>query len=244
MPDASSNFGYMLMSVKPGMVFISLKYTRQDIHFLRTFDIKMLVIACGTISTVALELLSGEYDMPIIGVARASSFRAAKATSNGKIGLIGTEASVKSGAYERYISEYNPGARVFSNPCPLFVSLVENGRTKRGDVVIETVTAEYLTPLKEAGVDVLVLGCTHYPLLSQVIGGFMGPEVRLIDSGAEAADYVSGVLMMTEKLAARDRPGTQKYFVSDSVESFVSLASIYLNRDVDGAVNFVDIGTY
>ncbi len=111
---------------------------------------------------------------------------AAQATRSGSIGLIGTQASIRSGAYERLIRAENPAARVLAQPCPLFVPLVENGRFRPGDVVIETVAAEYLAPLKAAGVDTLVLGCTHYPLLEEVIGAYMGPEVRLINSGAEA----------------------------------------------------------
>ncbi len=221
-----------------------LSYTRQDIRFLRSFDIKAIVVACGTISTVALDLLSGEYDIPIIGVLRASAYRAAKLTENGRVGLIGTQATVASGEYERMITEINPDAVVFSAACPLFVPMVENGRTSRGDIVIETVAAEYLAPLKSAGVDTLILGCTHYPLLSDVISAYMGGGVRLINSGAEAASYAASVLTMTEKLSSADGTGSAQYFVSDSVTGFTELASRYLSRDVEGAVTFVEIETF
>ena len=150
-----------------------VKYARQDVAFLRTFDLKTIVIACGTVSTTALDVLAAENPIPVLGVV-APAARAA-------------QASIRSGAYERLIRAENPAARVLAQPCPLFVPLVENGRFRPGDVVIETVAAEYLAPLKAAGVDTLVLGCTHYPLLEKVIGAYMGPEVRLINSGAEGA---------------------------------------------------------
>ena len=162
-----------------------VKYARQDVAFLRTFDLKTIVIACGTVSTTALDVLAAENPIPVLGVVAPAARAAARATRS--IGLIGTQASIRSGAYERLIRAENPAARVLAQPCPLFVPLVENGRFRPGDVVIETVAAEYLAPLKEAGVDTLVLGCTHYPLLEKVIGAYMGPEVRLINSGAEGA---------------------------------------------------------
>ena len=160
-----------------------VKYAQQDVAFLRTFDLKAIVIACGTVSTTALDVLAAENPMPVLGVVAPAAEAAARATRNGKIGLIGTQATIRSGAYERLIHGENAGARMLSQACPLFVPLVENGRFRPGDVVIETVAAEYLAPLREAGVDTLVLGCTHYPLLEEIIGAYMGPAVRLISAG-------------------------------------------------------------
>ena len=206
-----------------------VKYARQDVAFLRTFDLKTIVIACGTVSTTALDVLA----------ARA----AARATRSGSIGLIGTQASIRSGAYERLIRAENPAARVLAQPCPLFVPLVENGRFRPGDVVIETVAAEYLAPLKEAGVDTLVLGCTHYPLLEKVIGAYMGPEVRLINSGAEGARAAADCLRERDALAGPGR-GSCRCFVSDRQEDFSRLASTFLGWDVAQAVEQVDISQY
>ena len=217
-----------------------IKYARQDVAFLRTFDLKAIVIACGTVSTTALDLLSEENPIPILGVVEPAAVAAAQATRSGAIGLIGTQASIRSGAYERCIARENPAARVVAKACPLFVPLVENGRVHRGDVVIETVVAEYLTPLKEAGVDTLVLGCTHYPLLEEVIGAFMGPEVRLINAGAEGAREVARRLTGADALASRAR-GTARYFVSDTVDDFARLATIFLREDVVGQVQQVDL---
>ena len=152
---------------------ILLKYARQDVRFLRSHDIKAILVACGTVSTTALDVLAAENPIPVLGVVAPAARAAARAPRSGSIGLIGTQASIRSGAYERLIRAENPAARVLAQPCPLFVPLVENGRFRPGDVVIETVAAEYLAPLKEAGVDTLVLGCTHYPLLEKVIGAYM-----------------------------------------------------------------------
>ena len=220
-----------------------VKYARQDVAFLRTFDLKAIVIACGTVSTTALEVLAAENPIPVLGVVAPAAAAAARATKNGRIGLIGTQASIRSGAYERLIQAENPAAQVLSQPCPLFVPLVENGRFRRGDIVIETVAAEYLAPLQKAGVDTLVLGCTHYPLLEEVISAHMGPEVALINAGAEGARAVARALEGADALSARSR-GTYRYFVSDRQEDFSHLASIFLGWDVTEAVGQVDISQY
>ena len=161
-----------------------IRYARQDVAFLRSFDLKAIVVACGTVSTTALPILQAEAEgFPIFGVVESTARQAADATRNGKIGLIATRASIRTGAYQAVITRLRPEAQVSALACPLFVPLVENGRTQPGDVVIETVAAEYLAPLKAEGVDTLVLGCTHYPLLKEVIRNFMGADVTLIDSG-------------------------------------------------------------
>ena len=207
-----------------------VKYARQDVAFLRTFDLKAIVIACGTVSTTALDVLAAENPIPVLGVVAPAARAAARATRSGSIGLIGTQAE-------------NPAARVLAQPCPLFVPLVENGRFRPGDVVIETVAAEYLAPLKAAGVDTLVLGCTHYPLLEKVIGAYMGPEVRLINSGAEGARAAADCLRERDALAGPGR-GSCRCFVSDRQEDFSRLASTFLGWDVAQAVEQVDISQY
>lgn len=219
-----------------------IKYARQDVAFLRTFDLKAIVIACGTVSTTAIEVLAEENSIPVLGVVEPAALAAAKHTKSGRIGLIGTQASIRSGAYERYIHTVNPAAQVKATACPLFVPLVENGRFRPGDIVIETVTAEYLTPLREAGVDTLVLGCTHYPLLETVIRNFMGPDVTLINAGAEGARAVAQALKDQGNLARREVPGHCRYFVSDRVEDFAQLASLFLGWDVTEDVTQVEIG--
>lgn len=220
-----------------------VRYARQDVAFLRTFDLKAIVIACGTVSATALDVLEAEEPIPVLGVVVPSAQAAVEATRNGRIGLIGTQATIRSGAYERHIKARMPEAQVLAQPCPLFVPLVENGRFRPGDVVIETVAAEYLAPLKEAGVDTLVLGCTHYPLLREVISAYMGPEVALVDAGAQGARAVMERLEQADALADRER-GSCRCFVSDRQEDFSRLASIFLGWDVTGAVEQIDISRY
>jgi len=221
-----------------------IRYARQDVAFLRTFDLKLIVIACGTVSTTALEILANENPIPVLGVVAPAAAAAAQATCNGKIGLIGTQASIRSGAYENLIRKADPAAQVTAQPCPLFVPLVENGRFKPGDIVIETVAGEYLAPLKEAGVDTLVMGCTHYPLLEDVISAQMGPAVRLINAGAEGARAAAARLAADDALSGKTEGGSCRYFVSDRQEDFSRLASVFLGWDVTGTVGQVDISCY
>ena len=192
---------------------IITKYARQDVAFLRQYDLKSIIIACNTVSAIALDLLSEENDIPIIGTVEPACRRAMTMTQTGRVDL-------------------------FTQACPLFVPLVENGRVHRGDVVIETVVKEYLTPLKDAGVDTLILGCTHYPLLEEVIGDFMGPDVTLIDSGAEAANLAS------TQFDPNEGTGTTQYFVSDDPQGFDQLAELFLQEKVDVGAELVDISRY
>ena len=140
---------------------ILLRYARQDVHFLRSFDVKALLVACGTVSTNALPVLAAENDIPVLGVVKPSCAAAAAATRNKRVGLIATAASVRSGAYERCLAALDGTIQVYVKACPLFVPLVENGRFRPGDPVIETVAREYLEPLRATGIDTLILGCTH-----------------------------------------------------------------------------------
>ena len=220
-----------------------LKYARQDVRFLRTFDLKAILIACGTVSTTSLEALQAENPLPIVGVVEPTCRRALLVTKRKKVGVIATLASIRSGAYEAVLRRLDPSVEVYGKACPLFVPLVENGRFRPGDVVIETVAREYLAPLREAGVDTLVLGCTHYPLLTDVIGAVMGPGVSLVDVGAEAARACRDLLAAEDALA--DRPaGSVRFYTSDRAVNFQRLASLFLGEEAGGAVEQVDIFQY
>lgn len=214
------------------------RYTRQDVAFLRTFDIKAIVVACNTVSAVALERVAAEIDVPMIGVVWPACRKALAVTKTGRIGVIGTPATVRSGVYERFLHRARPALEVFTQACPLFVPLVENGRVQRGDIVIETVVAEYLAALRAQDIDTLILGCTHYPLLREVISAYMGSHVHLIDSGAEAADHARQMLIPAEGR------GKTQYFVSDDPESFRSLAGLFLNGEIADEVGHVEIAKY
>ena len=221
-----------------------LKYARQDTRFLRGFDLKAIVIACGTVSTTALDTLRQESDIPIFGVVEPAARAAAHVTGNGRVGLIGTKASIRSGAYERALAALRPGASVTPKACPLLVPLVENGRFQPGDVVAETVVSEYLTPVKAAGADTLILGCTHYPLMKPVIGAHMGPGVALVDVGEQCARWVKKQLEWDGLRNARPGAGRHRFFVSDSAGDFSELASVFLGEDVHGGVEQIDITAY
>lgn len=223
---------------------ILVKYARQDTTFLRSFDPKAIVIACGTVSTTALDVLREENDIPVFGVVEPTARAAVHVTHNGRVGLIGTNASIRSGAYERALYALRPDMSITAQACPLLVHLVENGRFQPGDVVAETVVSEYLAPVKAAGVDTLILGCTHYPLLREVIGAYMGPGVTLVDAGEQCARWVKKHLEWDGLRNERPGAGRHRYYVSDSTEGFTSLASVFLGEDVAGEVEQIEITAY
>ena len=223
---------------------ILLKYARQDIHFLRSFDIKALLVACGTVSTTALPTLEKESDLPILGVVEPACRRALAVTRSKRVGLIATAASVRSGAYERTIAAMDGGVTVIARACPLFVPLVENGRYRVGDSVIETVAREYLEPLKETGIDTLILGCTHYPLLTEIIGDIMGPGVTLVSAGEESAFELKRMLKARNLRADEDRQGESEFYVSDRAEDFENIASVFLQENLRHTARRIDIDKY
>ncbi|MEG2570687.1 MAG: glutamate racemase [Clostridia bacterium] len=213
-----------------------IKYTRQDIRFLKQFDIKTLVIACGTASAVALETVRDDYGIPIIGVVEPAAKAAACATKNRKIGIIGTKATIGSGAYGRAIRAIDDGIETFANACPLFVPLVENGRIETSDAILKIAVEEYLEPLRTAQVDTLILGCTHYPIIAKAIAEYMGYAVTLINPGYEAAHHLEGIMQTGGK-----KNGVYKFFVSDDIESFSEQASVFLGHSVSGSVELINI---
>ena len=215
------------------------KYARQDMQFLANRNIKAAVVACGTVSAVALDVIRSEFEIPVYGVLEPAVTAALAATKTGNIGILGTEATIASGAYQRQLQAARLDVNLTGVACPLFVPLVENGRVQAGDVVIETIVAEYLTPIRQAEVDTLILGCTHYPLLEEVIGQFLGPEVALISSGRAVAEQVAGDLAAAGLLAPKQTGGSRRYFVTDSVAGFEKLASRFLRQDVSGEVTQV-----
>lgn len=221
-----------------------LRYARQDLRFLRSFDLKAVLIACGTVSTTSLDVLQAENELPIVGVVEPTCRRCLAVTKNRRVGMIATLASVRSGAYEAALRRLDPAVEVFCQPCPLFVPLVENGRFRPGDVVIETVAREYLTPLLERGVDTLILGCTHYPLLEEVISAVCGPGVTLVSAGEESAFELKRLLTARGLRAPADRRGTAEFCVSDRAEDFEGVASVFLQEDIHHMARRIDIDQY
>lgn len=214
-----------------------IKYVKSDIRFLESFGVKAIVVACGTASAVALPHI--EKNIPIIGVVEATTKAAADATKNGKIGVIGTTGTIKSNAYEINLKKINDDFEVYSNACPLFVPLVENGYFD--SEATKFFVCEYLSDIKAAGVDTLILGCTHYPLLKGVISEFMGSGVTLIDAGAEVARYIKELGICGK---ADDVEDKYRFYVSDNIESFEELGGVFLQQKIVGQVKKIDIEKY
>lgn len=216
-----------------------MKYAREDIAFLRSFDIKAVLAACGTVSTNGLGEIKAENDIPVRGVAGAAVRAAVRATKNGRIGLIGTAASIRSGTYDRKIMELCPGAVLTKKACPLFVPLVENGRSGRDDPVLRLVAEDYLAPVRASGCDTLILGCTHYPIITDTIQDIMGQGVTLIDAGAAAAREMAEYLRRAGMVNTSG--GEHRYFVSDSAEGFRETAEMFLGSSLRGEVRHISI---
>jgi len=219
-----------------------IKYAGQDAEFLAGFDIKAMVVACNTVCSVAYDALAANYEIPVYEVVSAPAKAAVEKTKNGRVGVIGTAATIRSNAYRAAILKLRPDLQVCSTPCPLFVPMAENGRTDSADIAALTIAGDYLYELRKANVDTLILGCTHYPLLRGVIAKVMGPEVALVDSGAETAKMVADDLLKRDMLCpGGTAAGAIKYFVTDNIDGFSALASRFLASEVSGMVEQVEI---
>lgn len=214
------------------------RYALQDTAFLLSRGASVIIAACGTVSANAIDVLRQSCPVPVIGVVEPAARRAAEiaAANGGRVIVLGTAATVKSKAYERAISAIDAKIKVKSVACPMFVPLVENGYTE--GAAAELFAREYLSGLAGFGADAVVLGCTHYPHLSAVIGRILVGSV-LVDSGREAALAAANLISRDE---AED--GEAEFYVSDSPESFESLASVFLKRSAAEGVNRIDIEGY
>lgn len=210
-----------------------VRYSRQIIRFLRTQNVKAIVIACNTASAFALETVQAESDIPVIGVINAGARAAVKATRNGKIGVIGTEGTVGSGIYTEVMKQLRPDIEVTAKSCPLFVPLVEEGLFH--DSVTDEIASRYLNVLKRKYIDTLVLGCTHYPLLRSTLRRLMGDEVTLVNPAYETAIELKELLesqgLKRDPAAAMDGEKYQ-FFVSDLAEKFTDFATAILPNEV------------
>lgn len=218
-----------------------IKYTFQDMRFLQNQDIKMIVIACNTASACSLNRVKNSFDFPIIEVVGPGAAAAARATVNNRVGVIGTPATIGSGVYEKAITSINNEIEIFSKPCPMFVPLVEEGWWEN-DIAFG-IAEKYLHPLKEAGIDTLVLGCTHYPLLHNVIQKVMGDNVKLVNSALEVAKVVKEGIEKTNSQRDEQIEPVYRYYTSDSVEKFESLGNSILDGKIHSAEK-VDIERY
>ncbi|MDP4118058.1 MAG: glutamate racemase [Bacillota bacterium] len=218
-----------------------IKYTESDIRFLKQFDPKLIIIACGTASSTALEYVKDRFDVNIMGVVAPSAAAASSLTENGKIGVIGTNGSINSGKYEQYLKSLNKDLQVYSKACPMFVPLVENGYLD--SKVTYMIAQEYLAPLMDAGVDTIILGCTHYPLIKKVISDIVGQHVALIDPGKETALYARSTIDAHEVDPAGKEP-EYKFYISDFVDNFSHTASMFLQKEISGNIEKINIENY
>ena len=222
---------------------IIVEYAKQDIAFLLSKGVKAVIAACGTVSSTLPAEVAASLPVPYMGVVESAARAAVLATKTGRIGVIGTPATVASGSYPAAIRRLMPGAAITATACPLFVPLVENGYFGVQNPVTRLVAQDYLKDVKSAGVDTLILGCTHYPLIAPVLVDLMGPGVTLVDVGRAAAQSARHMLERTGLLRA-PRQGKVEYYVSDSTEQFDRLAHIFLGEYAGGSVQRIDIDAY
>jgi glutamate racemase len=207
------------------------RYSREITSFLEREGVKAIVVACNTATAHALTSLRTELRVPVVGVIDPGARAAVAATRSGNIGVIGTAGTIRSGAYERAIRELAPDARITVQACPLFVPLVEEGWIEKD--ATRLIAREYLQPLIDAGVDSVVLGCTHYPLLRPVLAETLGPTVRLIDSAAETAAEMRRVLAGHGLATPPGRSPTRRFVASDDSSQFLRLGQRFLGRALD-----------
>lgn len=206
-----------------------LRYSREAARFLRGHDVKLIVVACNTASSVAMEAVAAESEVPSIGVIGPGARRAVQTSSTHRIGVIGTRATVGSGAYTVAIHALAPDARVVSRPCPLLVPLAEEGWTD--DDIARAVARRYLAPLLDEGIDTLVLGCTHYPLLKPVLHEVAGDDVDLVDSAESVAAEVRARLADDpDQAAPAGHAPVRRFFVTDVPGPFADVAARFLGR--------------
>jgi len=207
------------------------KYSYQCASFLKSKDVKTIVIACNTASSIALEHLQNNFDIPIIGVIEPGARCAASATKNSRIGVIGTLAAINSGAYQAKIMEYKHNSEVIGIPCPLFVPIIEEGWEY--STVAELTAEKYLGELIEHDVDTLVLGCTHYPILRYTIKKVIGPNVRLVNPAFETARDLKKVLASKNLLKENYDLPLYEYYVSDAPERFRRVGGNFLKKEIN-----------
>lgn len=212
------------------------KYAAQDVRFLLSQNVKAVLAACGTVSSVALDALRDAFDIPVFGVIDGAAERASSLSKNKKIAVIGTEATIGAGVFERRLKE--KGAETLGVACPLFVPLVECGFSSDDEITV-LACEKYLAPIRDFGADTVILGCTHFPIIAEAIGKCL-PGVTLVNPAKEAANLLSEELLLRNMLS-RDGDGTE-YYVSDEPKRFDAVAKIFIGRKI--SAKKIDIEKY
>lgn len=218
-----------------------IRYSRQIVNFLRSKQVKAIVIACNTVSAHALSVIEAEQDIPVLGVIKAGALTAARTTRNGRIGVIATRGTIESGVYEDVLHQINPDYRVFGKACPLFVPLAEEGLTH--DFITEEIARRYLKDLQYKDIDTLILGCTHYPLLRTLLGKVMGDRVTLVNPAYETALELKQLLQERQLDRCGSGPAAYRFYVSDLAAQFQEFANSILPYDV-ATTEQIDIESY
>ena len=210
-----------------------IRYARQIIHFLQTKEVKAIVIACNTASALALDAVKDEFDIPIIGVVEPGARAALAVTKTKKIGVIGTEATVRSAMYEKIIQAVRPDVTVVAKACPLFVPLVEEGFKKHH--VTDEIIDYYLASMRDSDIDALILGCTHYPLLRTKIREYVGERITLVNPAYETAMDLKELLKKQdmENPDVEGDHGSYSFYVSDAADKFKQFANSILPYDIE-----------
>ncbi len=221
------------------------KYSLQDTRFLLSKDVKGVLVACGTVSSNALELLQETFALPIVGVVKAAAKRAveiADKTGNKKVAVLGTYATIQSNTFTNTLLSLEPSLTVLPKACPMFVPLVENGHTSKDDIAANAIANQYLGEIAREKPSSVILGCTHYPLLSDIISSIL-PHSVLISSGSEAVFDLEKTLKDMDLLSANNN-GKTKYYTSDDPIMFARSATTFLGKDISGEVAKIDIEDY
>ena len=214
------------------------RYSEEAASYLLTRDVKMIVIACNTATAHAAQRLSSLLPIPVLGVIEPGARAAVQATRTQRVGVIGTAGTIASGAYDLAVRRRLADARVYAQPCPLFVPLVEEGWRTHG--AARLIAEDYLAPLREMDVDVLILGCTHYPLLRELIADVMGPEIRLVDSAAETASEVAETLDRFDLHRTDPAPPEHSFAASDAPLRFRDVGRTFVGS-VIRSVEQIDV---
>ena len=208
-----------------------IEMSLNDLSFLLAKDVKAVFVACGTATSNALDALMESSPVPVFGVVEPAVREAINITKNGKIGVLATRASIQAGTYQRLIKEISPVVSVTAQACPKFATMVEDGIFDKNDERVLKAVMEYLPPLKQAGVDTVILGCTHYPLLADVISEYMGKDVKLISAGAAAARKLSENLKENDMTCLSGNAKTE-YYTTGSTDCFEHTAELMLKQDI------------
>lgn len=216
------------------------KFAQQDLNFLLGQDVKAVLIACGTVSSTALDDLRSSTDIPIIGVINAAASEAVNVSKNKRTAILATQATIRSHAYKNAIQDLDEKFSVIEKACPLFVPLIENGYTDRENPVTRMVVEDYLKDIIPFEADTVILGCTHYPLIKDIIGDYM-PGVSIVEAGKEAAIQLGKVLEDNSIMNDKSNLGIRRYVVSEKTDSFKDTCEFFLGEHIAEAIEVVNL---